>query len=285
MIADWLTNKVYLAGKLKLDNTKTCRDIEKVLKFFNCEYDFLPNTRDIWARDFMPIQVSHDKFVEYRYDPDYLQGTTLASREIKTYPDIVCDAIGLKTTKSDIILDGGNVVKSSNAVILTDKILEENKYHYKKKQLLDKLKEVFEVDKVVLIPWDYECEFGHSDGMLRFINENTVLISGFYEFADLELKEQMLKSFKKAKLEWEWLRCSEKEENEQNIAYINFLQTKDLIIIPKLNVKKTDNLAFEQISEYYTDYAKNKRIAQVDMSEIIKYGGALNCISWTIKEK
>ena len=283
MIADWLTNKIYLANKLQLDNSETCSEIEKILRTFNSNYDFLPNTRDIWARDFMPIQVSLDKFIEYRYDPDYLQGTTPATRDLKTYPDIVCASIGISTHKSDIILDGGNVVKSENTIILTDKILEENKYHYKKKQLIDKLKEIFEVNKVVLIPWDYECEFGHSDGMLRFINENTVLISGFYEIADLGLKEEMLKSLKKAKLDWEWLRCSKKEENEQNIAYINFLQTKDLILIPKLNVEE-DDIAFYQISKYYPDYAKENRIAQVDMTEIAKSGGALNCITWTIKE-
>ena len=180
-------------------------------------------------------------------------------------------------------MDGGNIVKSKNTIILTDKILEENKYHYKKKQLLDKLKEIFEVDNVVLIPWDYDCEYGHSDGMLRFINENTVLISGFYEQADIELKEQMLKSLKKAKLDYEWLRCSDKKEKEQNIAYINFLQTQDLILIPKLNIIE-DRVAFGQISKYYPDYANNKRIVQVDMTEIVKFGGALNCITWTVKE-
>ena len=284
MIADWETNKIYFAKKLKQDNPATFKEIINVLSSFDIKPHILPETKDIWARDFMPIQVTKDKFVEYRYDPDYLQGTIIGSRELKTYPDIVCDSIGLKTSKSDIILDGGNIVKSSNAVILTDKILEENKFHYKKKQLLDKLQEIFEVDNVILIPWDYDCDYGHSDGMLRFINDETVLISGFYERADLDLKERMLKSLKKAKLNWEWLRCYDKEEDEQNIAYINFLQTKDLILIPKLNAKKEDNIAFEQISKYYPDYAINKRIAQVDMTEIVQFGGALNCITWTIKE-
>ena len=41
-----------------------------------------------------------------------------------------------------------------------------------------------------MIPWDKKCEFGHADGMLRFINEDTVLISGFYEQADYKLKNE-----------------------------------------------------------------------------------------------
>ena len=251
MIADWLTNKIYFADKLQINNPKTCRKIEKVLKSFNCEYDFLPKTKDIWARDFMPIQVSINKYIEYRYDPDYLQGNSddEQSREVKTYPDIVCDSIGLKTKKTDIILDGGNVVKSSSSIILTDKIVWENQRNYSEKQLIKNLRELFEVEKVVLIPWDEECEYGHADGMLRFINDDTVLISGFYENEDSALKEKILSALKKDKLDWEWLRCSESETVE-NIAYINFLQTKDLILIPKLN-RLEDKIAFNQIAVFF----------------------------------
>lgn len=284
MITDKETNKIYFADKLQFNNPEICSEIEKILQSFNCGYDFLPNTRDIWARDFMPIQVSIDKFIEYRYDPDYLQGNPddKETRELKTYPDIVCDSIGLKTKKTDIILDGGNVVKSSKSIILTDKIVWENQRSYSETQLLKKLHELFEVEKVVLIPWDEECVFGHADGMMRFINDDTVLISGFYETADSKFKKQILNSLKNEKLDWEWLKCSDKE-TEMNIAYINFLQTKELILIPKLN-RIEDMNAFNQISEYYPDYADNKRIAQVDMTEIVKLSGALNCITWTIKE-
>ncbi|WP_319479099.1 agmatine deiminase family protein [uncultured Draconibacterium sp.] len=282
MISDRETNKIFLSNRLKLDYPKTCSEIEQTLITFGIQPNFLPQTKDIWVRDYMPIQVNKETFIEYRYDPDYLQGTTKNTREIKTYPDMVCDAISLPTKKTDIILDGGNVVRSKNTIILTDKVVAENKRTYNKHQLLDKLHELFQVDKVVLIPWDDKCEYGYSDGMLRFINDDTVLISGFYDTADLELKEYLLKSLKKAKLNWEWLRCFNKEK-ERNITYINFLQTKDLILIPKLNILE-DEVAFEQVSKYYNDYAENNRIAEVDMSEIAKLGGALNCISWTIKQ-
>ncbi|WP_320112040.1 agmatine deiminase family protein [Draconibacterium orientale] len=282
MISDKETNKIFFSNRLKLDFPNTCAEIEQTLNSYGITPDFLPETKDIWARDYMPIQTSKDMFIEYRYDPDYLQGTDKNRRELKTYPDIVCDAIKLPTKKIDIILDGGNVVKSKNTIILTDKVVEENKRNYSKHQLLDKLHEVFQVDKVVLIPWDDKCEFGHSDGMLRFINDDTVLISGFYDTTDIEFKEYLVKSLKRANLKWEWLRCSNNEQ-EKNIAYINFLQTKDLILIPKLNADEDDK-AFEQISKHYNDYTMNNKIAQVDMTEIVKMKGALNCISWTIKQ-
>lgn len=284
MIADWQTNKVYLSNKLEVKFPKTYEKLSSKLKAFNYTPDILPNTKDIWVRDYMPIQISDTKFIEYRYDPDYLQGDSddKETRELKTYPDIVCDSIGLHTTKIDIILDGGNIVKSENTIVLTDKVLWENQQHYSEKQLIKKLHDQFEVDKVVLIPWDEECDYGHADGMLRFINNDKVLISGFYETADEKLKKWILTSLEKAKIDWAWLRVSD-NETEDNIPYINFLQTNDLIVVPKLN-RPEDDIAIKEISKHFPNYELKKRIAQVDMSEIVKLGGALNCITWTTKE-
>lgn len=287
MISDFDTNTIYFSELLKTEKkfTKAFEEISNVLKSTGIIPNFLPKTKDIWARDYMPIQVSEKKFIEYRYDPDYLQGNSdeKETREIKTYPDIVCNVIGLKTVKTDIILDGGNVVKHKDKVILTDKIIWENQNDYSVRRLKETLQKLFKVNEVVFIPWDEDCEFGHSDGMLRFISEDTVLISGFYETIDLEFKKELLKTLELSNIKWEWLRCSEKE-TEENIAYINFLQTKDLILLPKLNKKDEDNEALKVISKFYKDYAERERIFQIDMTDIVKYGGALNCISWTKKE-
>jgi len=284
MIADWQTNKIYFSELLKMKFPLIWSEIKEVLGSRNIMFDVLPKTNDIWTRDYMPIQVSHNKFIEYRYDPDYLQGNSdkKETRELKTYPDIVCDSISLKTNKSSLILDGGNIVKSTNSIILTDKIVWENNKHYTRKKLIKELHETFQVEKVIIIPWDELCPYGHSDGMLRFINNDTVLLSGFYRTIDSNFRKRFLKSIQEAELNYDWLKCSEKKEKESSIAYINFLQTQDIILVPKLN-KKEDEMAIEQISKYYPDYTSKDRISQIEMKDIVKKGGALNCISWTIK--
>lgn len=284
MIADWQTNRVYVSGLLRQKFPDTHRRISDALKSYSYTLEELPNTRDIWARDYMPIQVATNKFIEYRYDPDYLQGgpDDKQTREIKTYPDMVCDSIGLKTVKFDMIIDGGNLVKSENTLILTDKVIWENKRQYSERLLIRQLHETFEVEKVVLIPWDDECIYGHADGMLRFVNPETVLISGFYDTADQEFRTQILKSLEKAKLQWDWMRVS-KNEVEDNIAYINFLQTNDFILVPALD-RHEDDVAMEQISKYYPFYATQNRIHKIPMKEITRNDGALNCISWTTSE-
>src|SRR5690554_270128 len=282
MIADWQTNKIHLSGKLYADFPEVSKRIESKLIGFGYKPEILPNTYDIWARDYMPIQIANGKYLEYRYDPDYLQGNSeeIETRELKTYPDIVCDTIGLRTIKTDIIIDGGNVVKSENAIILTDKVVWENERHYSEKQLINKLHDLFEVDKVVLIPWDEECEYGHADGMLRFVNNEKVLISGFYEKSDNEFSKWILESLDKAKIDRDWLRVSDNEV-EDNIAYINFLQTKDLILVPALN-QPEDDKAVEEISKHFSKYAN--RIDKVDMREIVRHEGALNCIAWSTRD-
>jgi len=281
MITDQETNFVYFSELLKRRFEQQYSEITTIFAKHSIGFDTLPETKDIWARDYMPIQISKDIFIEYRYDPDYLQGNLKGCRDTKTYSDIVCDTIGLRTIKTDLIIDGGNVVKSENAIILTDKVVWENERNYSEKQLIKKLHDLFEVDKVVLIPWDEGCVYGHADGMLRFVSNEKVLISGFYEKADKELKKWILEALDNAKIDRDWLRISHKEV-EDNIAYINFLQTKDLILVPALNRTEEDDKALEEISNHFPKYTD--RIEKVDMSEIARHGGALNCITWTTLE-
>lgn len=279
MICDRNTNIVYLSERLKTDKrfSNTCNSISNILDSFGVNKGFLPCTKDIWVRDFMPVQISENKFIEYRYDPDYLQGTWKGQRDLKTYPDIVCDNIKLKTIKTDIILDGGNVIKSKNCIILTGKIVLENRLLCNKSELIKRLRDTFEIEKVVLIPWDKMEDFGHADGILRFINDNTILINGIYKS-----DKRLIKVLQKEGFDIEWLTFRVKKKDKKNWAYINFLQTNDFILLPKLNIEE-DEQALVQIKKYYPDYAENMRIAQVVMTEIVKFKGALNCITWTIK--
>ena len=281
MITDSQTNFVYLAETLKSQFPDFARKLIAILNENNVQHGFLPLTRDIWARDFMPIQVSKDTFIEYRYDPDYLQAKKY--RKQKTYPDIVCDKLGLRTIKTDLIIDGGNVIKSSNCVIMTDKVLVENNDFYNRDEVVAKLKLIFEVEKIVLIPWDKEYDYcGHADGMVRFIDDNAVLLQGYFDEYDEIFKQKLYGSLEQNGLHWKKLKYDvEKADEENNWAYMNFLQTKDLILIPGLGIAE-DGQALKQVKEYFPDYAKNDRVKQIDVSEIIGEGGALNCISWTI---
>lgn len=282
MIADQETNTVYFSELLKSQFAETCEKITSVLDSLNITYHLLPNTKDIWARDYMPIQVSKSKYVEYRYDPDYLQAKKY--RKVKSYPDIICDTIGLKTYKTDLVIDGGNVIKSQNCVIMTDKVLVENSANYKPVDLIEKLKLIFEVDKIALIPWDKESDpFGHADGMVRFIDNETVLLQGYFDSYEEKFKKQLYDSLEFNGLTWKKMNFDVEKESDRNWAYMNYLQTKDLILVPAIGIDE-DEQALKQIHEYFPHYSKQDKIRQVDMADIEqKGGGVLNCISWTVQ--
>lgn len=284
MITDQETNFVYFSELFKQKFEPEYSEITSILAKHEIGFDCLPKTKDIWCRDYMPIQISETEFIEYRYDPDYLQAKKY--RKLKTYPDLVCDKIGLKTIKSDLIIDGGNVVKSKNGIILTDKIILENKDFYNQNQLKEILKETFKIEKITIIPWDREDEneyFGHSDGMVRFTSENKVIINGYFKEYSEKFQNYFFGELKNSELEFIELKFDVKNPNEKlNWGYINFLQTKNVIIIPQFGIDE-DEQAFEQFEKIFPQFAKENRIEKVNAARIIEGGGVLNCMTWNLK--
>ena len=145
MITNFETNKVFFAHGL---SNNMYRDVANYLTDSMHEnkvaFDMLPMTKSplhIWARDYMPVQVSKDKIVQFRYEPDYLTDAP----EYKPNTDAILYAPGVKVIKPDIVLDSGNVISCGDSVLLTDKIFKENP-HYTKIFLLDKLAELLEAE-------------------------------------------------------------------------------------------------------------------------------------------
>jgi len=282
MITDKETNTIYLSEKLMEQSPEIANQISNSIKRYGADCRFLPGTKDIWARDYMPVQVNEHKLVQFTFYPDYL----VEYEYLKSEPDSICEDLKLNTIKSDIVLDGGNVVKSGNCVIMTDKIVIENIHKYTKEQLLSKLRDQFEVEKIVLIPWDHGERYGHADGMVRFIDHETVLLQGYYNtrkdlFID-DFLETLLGSLKKNHLKYEFLNIDYSEKINAKFAYLNYLQTKDFILLPSLGIDKDDEALEAEIRKYFPDY--KDKIQKIKMNSIIAKGGALNCISWTIKE-
>lgn len=276
MIMDSQTNELYLADCLTTKYPKFYREFEKVLGRCNIKPNFLSPTKDIWARDYMPIQVSNDRFVQFTYNPDYLQ----PKKYQKTISDVesICKVINLEPIKSKLIVDGGNIIKYSDKVIMCDKVFSENR-NITEKNLIKELKELLQVDKLYFVPWDKSDIIGHADGMVRFIDDNTVLINDYSKE-----KPKYQKSFRialhKAGLNWIELPYNP-YINSHNLSaegiYINYLQMKQGVIVPTYN-RKEDEDAVKIIEQILI----GQNIETVESAEIAKEGGVLNCISWNL---
>ena len=76
MVIDDKTNKVYFAEGLSKHYMLAERLVYN-LYAEGIDIAWLPRTEKnihIWARDFMPIQLEKNLFLQYQYNPDYLQG-------------------------------------------------------------------------------------------------------------------------------------------------------------------------------------------------------------------
>ena len=61
MILDSDTNLVYLSKRILEYPHGT--DIVKQLDQHGVFVDFIPSTRDVWARDYMPVQITDNKYI------------------------------------------------------------------------------------------------------------------------------------------------------------------------------------------------------------------------------
>jgi len=115
--------------------------------------------------------------VQFVYNPDYLRDTVKWSKTISNV-NVICKEINLAPKKSNIVLDGGNVTRTTDKVTMCDKVFTENPI-IKEKDLTKELQELFQVDKLIFIP-THPIDFtGYADGMVRFYNSDTVLINDF----------------------------------------------------------------------------------------------------------
>lgn len=272
MIKDCETNMVYLAEGLK-HYPKVHANLTSAIQDAHIAISFLPGTaskKHVWARDFMPILLEKDKFLQYTYSPDYLKDEP---EYIPDYPGI-CSQLNLGCTTTEIVLDGGNVIKCDDKVIMTNKIFQENP-HYDSNSLIKELEELLQAE-IIIIPWDKYEPYGHADGMVRYIDGNRVLLNNYINF-DPYLRKRLLSAltphFVIEELDYGCTKVS-----KTSWAYINFLQTESCIFVPGLNNPK-DNLALEQIQHHYPGY----KVRQIEgCEELVRDGGALNCISWNI---
>jgi len=280
MITDNETNKVYFSKRLTW--YKCWKELRRILVEANIDFDLLENTNDKWARDYMPIQVEKDKFVSYVYNPDYLQSED-DKKSITKWSNIPNLPPMSEIVDTKLIIDGGNVIKCSDKVIMTNKIFKENP-SLTERQVKEELERLF--GDIIIIPWNYNDGWdfcGHADGMVRFIDKDYVLLNNFCDHpSDKWLLDEIKKVLRDKHIGFNELHYDVKYHGINDWAYLNFLQVGNKILMPTVE-KEEDELAIKQLSDIYSDY----EIIPVPLLSIVKAngkygGGALNCISWNI---
>lgn len=272
MLTNFETNKVYFAKGLSSSAYRQAADtLVSAFENINVQWELIPCTDSplhIWVRDYMPVQVRDNEFVRFNYCPDYL-------REYPEYkPDTtaILSELDLTVIDTNLVIDGGNVISCGEKVIMTDKIFRENP-HVARTKLVDSLTQLLEAD-IVLIPEDAYEEYGHADGMVRYMGDDNVLLNNYCDF-DKALRKKLLAALKP---HFNIIELHYGSFTELSWAYLNFLHVGQQIFVPMVE-DKLDETALKQISEAYPECECHPVF---NCESIVNEGGALNCCTWNI---
>lgn len=282
MITDKETNFVYFSTLIK-ENERYLpfwKRLEPILRENKISYGFIENTKDIWCRDYMPIQKNTNEFIQFEYFPDYyLEPKYIAKLTIPSETRII-DRIS--SIKSKIIIDGGNIIKSKDNAILTDKVFTDNS-NLKHKTIISTIQKELRAKKIHIIPKAPDDITGHADGMVRFKNETDLLVAD-YSKESKSWRQKMDKALEKTGLNiipFPSETIEEKNEDGDKVAkgvYINFAQIGNIILLPQFGLK-TDAIALKCTKDLFSDC----QVIPINSNEIAIDGGVLNCITWNIQ--
>jgi agmatine/peptidylarginine deiminase len=181
----------------------------------------------------------------------------------------------VETTKIDLVIDGGNVVKCGDVVVMTEKVFAENK-DKSRLEVERILRDAFRCD-ILFLPWDREEYLGHSDGIIHYAGDGRVLLTNYDDFSPYFFRR--FRKYLESRFEVVPLRYKVKRKHARSWAYINFLQVGNLVLIPQLGIEE-DRQALEQIGAALPGC----ELLGIPALEAVRKGGALNCISWNIQK-
>ena len=145
------------------------------------------------------------------------------------------------------------------------------------------LEDVFQADCIIIPKEPYDA-VGHSDGVVRFIADDRVLVSD-YSGVDPDYGMRLRNLLEKKGLEVETLPMFQEKVRRQPSdlhsavgIYINYLRVGDIVVIPCYG-KPEDDAALEKVRQVMP----NAELYQLPCRGLAEKGGVLNCVSWTIK--
>jgi len=278
MIPDWETNKVYYSYQSTYDFKPELNKLRKIVKNSDFKYQHIAGTKDYFCRDYMPIQLTENEFVQFKFHPDYLLNDPEKTRYVTDTKSILKKNRFLDKKQiraSEIILDGGNIIKSKNNVIITDKVCVDN--NLTREEVKTKLEKILKVNVIIISRYPDE-ETGHADGIIRFINENTVLTINL-ENEKQDWTNKILEELKNENLNL--ISLPKAKSPDKDWRYINYLQIGQTVIVPVFD-NESDKIILPFLKQLFEKNGMKMEILKAE--NIAKNGGVLNCFTWNILE-
>ena len=271
---------VYLSALLKTKYPDTCERLIQILEKHHIKYGFLEGTKDIWCRDYMPVQTKSGKLIQFKYEPSYLRKDNEWDESRSDVKEI-CRLNNIDAEPSDINLDGGNVLICDDRAIISDRVFSENK-DWNREKLVEELGRLLECE-IIIIPAENDDMTGHADGMVRFVNRNTILgnqLADEYKYWR-EGMQKVLEQYGLTYIDVPFFMPKDPKHPLSAVGvYVNYLEVKNLIVLPVFGRDED-----EQVISIIKGIFPDRIIETIDYNEVAKEGGLLNCTTWVMSKR
>ena len=267
---------------------------------------YFPTVKDIWIKDWAPILTRDEKgkttAMKFIYSPAYQ--SISESKNGNKSGKLLALLLKIPVIEVPLILDGGNFTHNGEGIgIVTNRVISDNE-HYSIKEIKNIFYNYLGIEKLIFIPVEPGDITGHTDGSVRFINENSLLVGTYPEIYEESnklipqdeykesnehmdriaktLKSELGKDFRIIRIT-NSIPCNSFGKNDFPPAfgnYINFVRLGNSIFLPQYNILE-DYKAIEVFENNFKDLS----IVPVNISgikELSYEGGVLNCISWIL---
>lgn len=255
------------------------------------------NCPDIWIRDFMPLaQRFHQKrtCIKALYSPAYLKGRNevfaiesnnaaiLISESLSMELDIITNEDGLP-----LVLDGGNItVNAQGLAISTTRILGDNE-NWSPEELHSTFARKLGINELLVVPCEPGDVTGHIDGMVRFIDNDTIAVADYATGYNRKFMDKIAESCYEKGLNVMRITNAETSATVRNDGsgissargnFVNFFRCGSMVYLPKY---ERLNKEFE-LAEAAFQAKGIEVIAVNDVDDLAMHGGVLNCVTWAV---
>ncbi|OEU66912.1 MAG: peptide ABC transporter permease [Desulfovibrio sp. S3730MH75] len=245
-------------------------------------YPFL----DIWMRDY---GLSNAAFpVMFRYTSEAQGGGIAGQNDADAVQnDLSALAKKVKLTFREIFLlnDGGNFVDDYEGnVVISRKFLRDN--NLTESQAYTELSRITDVKNVAFIESDEQGGLEHADGVVAFVDTNTVIINSYTE--DPEYAQALKNDLKRGLPDviiyevvtpYDAAKIYDKRFGSACGLYTNALVTPNRIYLPQFGIPE-DKIALEQVRA-----ATTREVVPVSSAGVCVLGGGVRCMSWQLRGK
>jgi agmatine/peptidylarginine deiminase len=235
---------------------------------------------DIWMRDFTTANPTDP--IMFRYTAVAQDNQKMADEVQAGFYDFVAE-LGLSFEETDLLNDGGNFVDDGHgSLVVSTKFLKDNSLSEDEARKI--LTGYESINHVAFIEADEQGGLEHADGVVSFIDRNTLIINRYPE--DHQYAKQLKKDLKRGipgiRIHEIATPYDDSEIYDERFGsacglYTNALVTAQRVYLPQFGIPE-DKQVLERVRSL-----TSKDVIPVNSEQICFMGGGVRCMSWQVR--